>query len=289
MKATTLGLRVALASLVLLAAGCGRPTDAADGEGGGYSFPGGDTVALRVDHVGGFVPATVNLTRLPAVSVYADGRVITQGPTTMEYPGRALPNIQLRRISSGDVQALVAKALEAGVGQPTDLGTPGVTDLPNTRIVVTTTDGVKKTEAYALLDDMTNAGLTPAQEQARRKLLDLIKALTDLDTSLGAGKVGPVEQYTPTKVAAVAAAWQDPGAGVDAGPAVAWPGPALPGASLGEGLSLGCVVADKEASAVLAAAAKATAITKWTSGGKDWTVTLRPLLPDETGCESLGK
>jgi hypothetical protein len=289
MKATTFGVRAALVSLALLAAGCARPTDAADGEGGGgVTFPGGDTVAVRVDYVGGFVPATYNLTRLPTISVYADGRVITDGPTTREFPPKALPNIQLRKISSGDVQKLVGKALDAGVGNPTDFGTPGVTDLPNTRITVTTSDGVKKTEVYALMDEMADAGLTPAQEQARRKLLDLIKALTDLDTTLGAGKVSAVEQYQPTKVAAVAGPYQAQG-DVQPGPEIAWPGPALPGTSLGEGLNLGCVVAEKEAAAVMTAAAKATSITPWTSGGKQWTVTLRPLLPDEAGCESLGK
>lgn len=289
MKATTLVLRAAFVPLLLLAAGCGRPTtDAADGDGG-YTFPGGDTVAVRVDYTGGFVPATYNLTRLPALSVYADGRVISEGPQIMIYPPPALPNIQVQQISSGDVQKLVKLAVDAGVGKPTDFGTPGVTDLPNTRITVTTTDGVQKTEVYALLDDMSHAGLTPAQEGARRKLLDLVSALTDLRTTLGAAAVSESTSYQPTRIAAVAMPWQTPGEGVTAGAPVAWPGPALPGASLGEGLGLGCVVTEKETAAVLTAAAKATSITPWTSGGKSWTVTLRPLLPDETGCASLGK
>jgi hypothetical protein len=294
MKARTLVLRAALVSLVLVAAGCGRPTDAADGGGGDgpMTFPGADTVALRIDYTGGFVPPAFNLTRLPAVSVYADGRVITPGPQIMIYPPPALPNLQVQHISTGDVQKLVERAVAAGVGKTgVDYGTPNITDLPNTRFTVTTPDGVQRTEVYALMESMESAsGLTPAQRDARQKLLDLMKAVTDLSGTLGANAVGASEPYQPTKVAGIASAWAPPGDGTSAGPEIAWPGPALPGAPLGEGLGLGCVVAEQqEAGAVLAAAAKASTITPWTSGGKSWTVGIRPLLPDETGCESLGK
>ncbi|BCJ74292.1 hypothetical protein CS0771_38360 [Catellatospora sp. IY07-71] len=256
------------------------------------TLPGGDTVALRIDHAGGFVPPAFNLTRLPEISVYADGRVITQGPVTMIYPPAALPNLQVQRISTGDVQKLVQLAVAAGVGkQGVDYGTPQVADLPNARFTVTTADGVQRTEVYALMDNMEPAaGLTPAQIDARKKLLDLMKAVTDLPTTLGAKAVSASEPYKPVKVAAIATPWQAPGDGTSAGPEIAWPGPALPGASQGEGLNLGCVVAEgKDADAVMSAAAQATSLTPWTSGGKSWTVSIRPLLPDETGCESLGK
>ena len=39
--------------------------------------------------------------------------------------------------------------------------------------------------------------------------------------------------------------------------------------------------------AVLGAAAKATATTPWVSAGNSWSLLLRPLLPDETGCADL--
>ncbi|HET9140343.1 hypothetical protein, partial [Actinophytocola sp.] len=65
-----------------------------------------------------------------------------------------------------------------------------------------------------------------------------------------------------------------------------WPGPALPGESIGP--ETGCVVATgDQARAVMAAARDASAATPWRSGGKTWTVALRPLLPDETGCADL--
>ena len=46
-------------------------------------------------------------------------------------------------------------------------------------------------------------------------------------------------------------------------------------------------VTGAEQDEVLAAAKGANANTPWTSGGKQFTVTFRPLLPDETGCADL--
>ena len=43
----------------------------------------------------------------------------------------------------------------------------------------------------------------------------------------------------------------------------------------------------EEAAQALTVAEPATAITPWTSGGKRWTVGLRPLLPDESDCRDL--
>ena len=46
-----------------------------------------DKVIFRVSWEGGFVTPETLLARLPVVVVYADGRVITQGPVPMIYPG----------------------------------------------------------------------------------------------------------------------------------------------------------------------------------------------------------
>jgi hypothetical protein len=102
---------------------------------------------------------------------------------------------------------------------------------------------------------------------------------------------GDSTPYEPAALAAIATPWVAPGAdgGLPAPEPVAWPGPALPGEAMGSAdLGVGCVVAEgDQARAVLTAAAKANAATPWTSGGKKWSVTLRPLLPDETGCADL--
>ncbi len=67
---------------------------------------------------------------------------------------------------------------------------------------------------------------------------------------------------------------------------MAWPGPPLPGEPIAPGV--GCVVATgDQAAAVVEAATAATALTPWSDGGSTWSVTFRPLLPDETGCADL--
>ncbi|HET9517761.1 MAG TPA: hypothetical protein VFO77_08560, partial [Actinoplanes sp.] len=76
--------------------------------------------------------------------------------------------------------------------------------------------------------------------------------------------------------------------GLSGRPPVRWPGPKLPGAALGDGLGLGCVTVTGDRVAPLQAVAlRADAATAWSSGGKQWSVTFRPLLPDERDCTDL--
>jgi hypothetical protein len=153
---------------------------------------------------------------------------------------------------------------------------------------VLTNAGRQTVEVYAL-SESSGQGLNAEQIAGRHKLRDLLDALTDLPATLGAGRVGAAKPYTPVAVAAVAGPWTDPGdPALGKQAPVAWPGPALPGESLGDGLDLGCVTVRGEAvGRVLAAAGPANALTPWTSGGKRWSVILRPLLPDESGCADL--
>jgi hypothetical protein len=276
----------AVALLLLLAAcgGQGGTAEPAPDDPGAAPDP--EAVAIRVVQTGGFVPASAISGRLPLVSLYGDGRLITEGPVPAIYPGPALPNIQRRQIPVEDVRTLVRKALDAGVGSGADLGRPTVTDMPDTRFTVTTTDGVKDIEVYALemTEDGPNAGLTPEQRAARHKLAALLAELQELAAGEGS------EPYPVTSLAAIATAYpeQTPPSEPSPPPAVAWPGPALPGEKIGASDVVGCVTATgDQAKAVLAAAAKANAATPWTSGGKAWSLVLRPLLPDESGCADL--
>ncbi|MDP9794245.1 hypothetical protein J2S43_002757 [Catenuloplanes nepalensis] len=276
-----------LTAALLLTSACANTDDAAQPAAPGASVPPGALV-LRVDYTGGFVaPATV-ATRLPMISVYADGRVITEGPVTLQYPGNALPNVLLRQIEPAAVEQLVERARSAGVRNGADLGRPGITDVPTTRFTLLTEEGLQTTEAYALSEAAgADTGLTEGQVRDRLLLTELITALQDLPATLGADRAGDEVAYRPAEIAAVAGPWQ-PDETVRDAPEIAWPGPELPGTSLGDGLDLGCVTATGQAAAdVLTAAATATAITPWTSAGKKWTVHLRPLLPDEHTCADL--
>lgn len=279
--------------LVLLATGCAQNGQSGTGDDAGLSDVASlsdDAVVLRVTHSGGYVGPQTVTTRMPIVSVYADGRVVTEGEIIAIYPGPALPNVLLRRVSLADVDKLVNRAVEAGVGGGTDYGTPSVTDMPSTVFTVRTAAGVKTTEVYALNQGAGTSGLTAGQRAARTKLEQLLAALTDLPATLGAAAVGKEEPYVATAVAAVVTEWSVDRELAKEQREIAWPGPALPGDPLGNGLKLTCVTATGDAAAkVLDAARGANALTPWTSGGKRWTLTLRPLLPGETGCADLAK
>lgn len=255
------------------------------------ALPGGDsTLVLRVEYVGGFVPVEWTYGRLPSYSLYADGRLITDGPVPAIYPGPALPNVQVQRLDDAALQGLLDEAVAAGIADTADLGSPPVADAPSTRFTLTTAGGTSVREVYALseyaADDGMDAGLTDEQLAGRARLQDLLSALVDVGQEGTAGD--QVDSYVPSAVAAIATPWTDPEDGLPH-PERLWPGPPLPGEPLGGPLEVGCVVATgADASAVLAAAVEASAETPWVSGQTRWTLTLRPLLPDESGCADLG-
>ncbi|MEJ3745127.1 hypothetical protein WEI85_17755 [Actinomycetes bacterium KLBMP 9797] len=281
------------ASLLALAAACaqtsetGAPEQVTGDQAAAGAGAEADEVALRIEHIGGFVSPSMIAGRLPTATVYSDGRVISEGPQTMQYPGPALPNVQVARITAAEVDALVQRAIAAGVGSAGDLGQPGVADAPTTRLTVRGDGGEKTTDVYALSEGAGGAGLTDAQKAARQKLSALVTEVSGLSA-----KATSTEQYEPAALAVYATPWTVSDVTMDKQPEVAWPGPALPGTTVGgAALNMGCVTVTGDATAtVLAAAAKANAATPWTSAGKRWHLTVRPILPDEPAdCATLAK
>jgi hypothetical protein len=280
-------LRPAVAVAVLLGL-------AACGQGAGTATPAPATTVvpaaangliLRVEYSGGFISPSVLAARLPIVSVYADGRVISEGPVAAIYPGPALPNVLEGQIDRSAVQDLVDRAMAAGVAETSDLGIPPVADAPSTRFTVVTASDTYVREVYALWEtpagEGTASGVNAEQEAARAKLSDLLTALTD-------AAAGQSHAYEADAVAAIASPWLDPEDGLQQ-PEVAWPGPALPGQPTGGPPDVSCVTATgDQAQALLGAARSANSATPWvTADGSRWSVILRPLLPDESGCADL--
>jgi hypothetical protein len=194
------------------------------------------------------------------------------------------------------VRSLADQALAAGVAERADLGSPPVADVPSTRFTLTTAEGTHVREVHALSEyiadgDPGEAGLTDEQRAGRARLRDLLTALGELGQQLTPEGQVPVESYVAQSVAAIARPWSasedDIAQGLTPEP-VPWPGPALPGDPVGPA-GPACVTATgDEAAAVLAAARGATTLTPWsTPDGARWSVTFRPLLPDESGCADL--
>jgi hypothetical protein len=286
------GILAAAAVPLILLGACARPADgtptparATVPESAAATGPKADELVIRLASVGGFVPVERVVGRLPQVSVYGDGRVITEGPVTYNYPGPALPNVLVQRITPELLRQLVKQGLEAGVRTGTDYGHPNVADAPGTRVTVVTAGGPQTVTAEALQQSRDNdPRLSPGQQSARSRLLAYVTKLQGLDTG-GAHQ----EPYVPAALAALARPWvapaDMPGGADNTKP---WPGPALPGPAVNDVAQQGCVVvAGDQVAPVLAAARTANALTAWTSGYKKWAITFRPLLPDETGCGSL--
>jgi len=287
------GTLIAAAVPLFLLGACARPVVAggvaysSDGpQSAEASAPGGDDLVLRTESFGGFAPPTQTVGRIPQISVYGDGRVITEGPVPTIYPGPSMPNLQVQIISAELVQKLVQEGLSAGVRSGADFGRPNVADAPTTRVTVVTANGTQSVAVEALSEARgDDPRLTAAQRQARAKLAAFVQKLTGLPTAAG---MPPSVQYAPTSVAVLARPWTSPGSGPATPAEKAWTGPKLPGAYLNPAFKVGCVVAsgaDKDK--VLAAAKDGNVLTPWTQDGVRYAIAFRPLLPDEAGCAAL--
>ncbi len=278
---------------LLVLAGCAdRDGGAAGAQSGASATPdregaaADDRLVFQVALTGGFTTPTELAARLPLVSVYADGRVVAQGPVAASYPGPALPSVQLRDVGPDAVADLVAEAERAGVLDDTDLGSPPVADALTTRFVLVDADGTHVRDAYALSAGWTaGPGLSTEQVAARADLLELLDAARAVASPADQRELRP---YPVSALAVVATQHLDVDDGL-ATPDVAWPGPPLPGTALGGLPSMSCTLATgDQARAVLDAAATATTRTPWvTADGSRWSVTLRPLLPHEDDCTDL--
>ncbi|MGZ6544845.1 MAG: hypothetical protein ACXVEI_05995 [Actinomycetota bacterium] len=285
-------------SLGILAGACANaptgpgPGDGGTGSGGGSTetptpSPSGQLV-LRIEQVGGFVAVQYNLTRVPLLSLYADGLLITPGVQTDIYPGPALPALTQQQLSPEAVQLLTQAAIDAGLNSDRDLQTMLVSDMPTTVFTLTIDGQTYTTNVYALGMDLKHApqGMSPQEFQARQDLAAFEKKATDLSW-LPAGSVTDQGMYAPTALRIYSGPYQpDPSL---TEPPIAWP--LTPGLALfGDsqqgtpgGMRCGTVAGD-DAATLMPLVEQANQLTPWTSDGSEYGLLFRPLLPDESGC-----
>jgi len=249
--------------------------------------PSGDPteVIFQAATGGGLVPPGSRLAEIPEISIYGDGRVILLGPTTLEFPGSALPNLQQGFLSSPDLDELRRGIEAAGLldDEPPDYGVPGITDAPTT-VVTVTVDGEKRTvSAYALDFDEGDDQLEPGQREARRALRALVRGL-DADLATETYEADAVAVFVRPNEA-------EPGTADAPAPATHdWPLGDLAGAGEPyEGFdNTRCLVlTGADADTVLTAAGDAKEGDLWRSGGGEYALVFRPLLPNESSCADL--
>lgn len=251
---------------------------------------GSDELVLRISTEGGFVPVEVNLTRLPELSLYGDGRLITQGPQILIYPGPALPNLLVRQVDPEALREIVRQAADAGLTGPDrrfDAAAGRIADLPDTVFTLVTEQGAHSTSIYGFGSGEELTGIPDRDAEAIRALRRLRDRLTDLEPWLPDGSVGPEEPFVPRSMRIFATTpVPAPEEGLEQQP-VPWP-LAQPLAEFGapvppEGYRCGTVEGE-ELATVLELAGRANQLTPWESEGVRYALSFRPLLPDESGC-----
>jgi hypothetical protein len=275
-----------LLTVALLAAACGRLNDAGGGAPDEISHPTGpNDLVLRWEYTGGFVAPESILGRIPSLSLYGDGRLVTEGPQIEIYPGPALPNLRSQTISEDGIQAILAAARDAGLMDgDANYPYPCIADAPDTRFTVTAEGKTSVVSATALGGA---EGTCPGADlEARRELFDFWSKLGNWSTWLPEGSVGAEEPYTARAFRIYVQPYVATDPSLEQRP-IEWPGPTLSSVDDPVDMLRGvrCGVVDGDAlPAVIDAATKANQLTPWTSDGKDFAVVFRPLLPDESGC-----
>ena len=284
--ALRLATPAAIAITAIVAAACVAPAGATNPSASPSAAIDPDTVVIRVDWEGGFVPPGVNLSRLPLVLVTADGRVITQGPQLAIYPGPLLPNLQVRTLTPEALAGLLERAAADGLLVDAAYAGGPIADAATT-VVRITVDGVAYTQsAYALFESVdANGAEEPSgapDAEGRAAMRSFVDTLTGLPDDAYTGDPASyvadgLRLYSSAYVPDPAADWQP----------VEWPleDLATAGESAGDGLGIRCqVVTGDDLATVLPLLEGANSATPFRSGGADYTLIVRPLLPGESGC-----
>ena len=267
--------------------GAGEPTETVE-----YIYPqGADEVVVRIESIGGFVPQEFLVTRLPLVSLYGDGRVLTEGPQIMIYPAPALPNLQMGTLTDEGVQLILRAAEEAGLLEgDKHLPLDTVADAATTVFTITVAGKTHTVSAYAL--DITDAPDVPAEQlEAREKLVEFQAKVVDYLSWLPETAIAEQQIAYPIERLQVIS---QPADLYVAGDESIEPGEAewsleTPIAELGEPFEFmeqaRCVVLEgQELDSMLTALQDANQLTRWQSGDEEYTLHIRPILPDEQGC-----
>lgn len=302
LRGTAPRLLTAAAVLALALTGCQSYGDA-NGDGPGDDpddvVPGGGAddgaPVLQIEISGGFVMMGWDFSRVPELTVYADGRAIVQGPQIEIYPAPALPNLQVEQLSEADVEALIDAARDAGLlAEPPVYGQPPVADVPTTFVRLTVDGQTYEHAANALgflegEGTMGDDGLADGSALTEDELADRVALATFVQTAnelVGANGNGEAYPITGFGLFAQPLPAGD-GAVVDEGVEIQvlpWP---LDGVALADATECVAVVGDDGAT-LRETLAGANALTQFEQDGVTYNVWFRPLLPHEAGCDGLG-
>jgi hypothetical protein len=233
---------------------------------------GSDNLILQISSEGGFISPSFQFTRTPLLALYGDGRVIVPGPVDAASPGPLLPNLRQQHIKPAEIQTILAAADAAGLlGPNATYGGPGMPDAPNT-VFRTTVAGVTH---------LINASGTGVEAQT--KLGAFENSVLGLSGLLGR-TVADDGPYQPAGFDVFSSVASQPDA---TAPVVTWPLSAdlatAGGPTLIDGVRC-LAVKGADLTAFLGVAQTASSGTVWRAPSGEYSISVRPLYPEESGC-----
>jgi hypothetical protein len=287
---------IGLAVLALIAGACsaGAPSNSSapssSPAGGSYVVPtGAGELILKIDTDGGFVAPGYILTHTPEFALYGDGRIVVPGPQIEIYPSPLLPNLLAMQIAPAEIQTIVADADAAGLLGPNasyDIG--GIADAGTTVFTTVANGKTHRISAYALGIDggVSEPFASPDVVAARAKLSTFRDKVMALNTLLG--RTFDQRAYEPTTMRIFATTAGLPRADEPATveTPIPWPLSVDPGSGLpvGGGSAKCLVITGQDLRTFVDAARNANTLTRWQAQSGDYSISVRPLYPDESGC-----
>jgi len=245
---------------------------------------GSDQLVLRITSGGGLGPMNVLLTQTPWFALYGDGRIVVRGPATESYPGPLLPNLRQIQVTPAEIQKILAAADQAGLlGPDASFNATDIFDASSTSFTTIVDGKTHSIGAYAL--GYEGATMDAAMIEARKRLSGFEDKAGNMPTFLGR-EVSDAGAYDATSMRIFTSPTDlsDPTLKRQV---VAWPLTADPG-TVGEVAKVPktrcLVLTGPDLETLLTVARTANTLTTWTYGADRYSVYVRPLYPDETGC-----
>jgi hypothetical protein len=292
-------LIIAVAALALLAAACGA--DATDDttttttQSPSTTSPPGTTtprtgnadgVLLQVSYEGGFAPIEFIVNRIPAITLFADGTILTEGPQPAIFPAPALPNVQQSTVDQqtmDDIMELVEV-----------IGLPDITEVRNTdaaNFVADATDTVVRyfDDAGEHLFSVYALGLGSLPGEGGQQVPDEVLNLGLLVELLNNAAFGGASQpYEPTALQLVLLNEDQGFVDPEFANTLEWPFGELTVDDFASNGFIGCATLEGAAvGPAVEALAQANSVTAYELDGSEHRILARPLLPGETPCAML--
>jgi len=245
-----------------------------------------DGVLVQISYEGGFVPMEFIVNRVPSLTLFTDGTVITEGVVPAIFPGPAMPVMQQTSLDDS-VVAEVLELIEI-------VGLPDITELRNREAANFVADASETVVRYfdangEHLFGVYALGIGGPPGDNGTSVPDEVLTLGLLVDRLNtADSTGPSEPYEPV---ALQLALLDPEQSfVDPQFAntLPWPFGSLTIDDFAGNDFVGCATLDgADATAAVAALVEANSVTTYELDGEEHRIMVRPLLPGERPCSML--